>query len=183
MRFRISLLALTFSLSSGMACQKNAPQGNFEKPKAVEKTVVKEEKPGPAAAKATSAEDYASALKFTAEWDAEKKNVVIKANVKEGFHAYAPGEETSIPVSVTVKEDNGWKPEGALIAPAGIKKDLGDLGVSMVLQGDFTLAQNVKDGKGEVVGTFGCQICTAKSCDRPRQHPFKVATAAAAPTK
>ena len=112
MRFGISIIALTFSLSSGMACQKDAPQGEFEKPKVVEKTVVKEEKPAPAADKPTSAEDYAKALKFTAEWDAEKNNVVIKANVKEGFHAYAPGEETSIPVSVTVKEDNGWNAAG-----------------------------------------------------------------------
>jgi hypothetical protein len=176
MRIRFFVLALTFTLTTGMACQKDAPQGEFEKPKTVEKTVVKEEKP---AAKPTTAEDYAAALTFKAVWDADKNNVVIKANVKEGFHAYAPGEETSIPVSLTVKADNGWTAEGKLIAPTGTKKDLGDLGISMVLEGDFELAQKLKDGKGEINGTFGCQICTNKSCDRPRQHPFKVATAAA----
>jgi hypothetical protein len=177
MRLGFFILAMTFTLSSGMACQKNAPQGEFEKPKKVEKTIVKEEKP--AAAKPTTAEEYAAALTFKAVWDAEKNNVVIKANVKEGFHAYAPGEETSIPVSLTVKPENGWVSDGTLIAPAGIKKDLGDLGISMVLEGNFELAQKLKDGKDEISGTFGCQICTNKSCDRPRQHPFKVATAAA----
>ena len=105
--------------------------------------------------------------------------MVIKANVKEGFHAYAPGDEISIPVSLKVGEDNGWKSVGDPALPTGVKKDLGDLGVSFVLDGDFELSQAIKDGKGEIKGSFGAQICTDKACDRPRQHPFTVAMAQA----
>lgn len=179
MHFRWTILTIAISLGTGMACQKDAAKGDFAAPEKVTKTVVNEAPP-PAAPKATTTEEFQAALKYEASYDAASGKVVIKANVAEGFHAYAPGDEISIPVSLKVGEDNGWKAVGDPVLPAGKKKDLGDLGVSFVLDGDFELAQAVKDGKGEIKGTFGAQVCTEKACDRPRQHPFTVAVAEAA---
>ncbi|MBL91506.1 MAG: hypothetical protein CMH56_06800 [Myxococcales bacterium] len=180
MHFRWAVVVMAVSLGSGMACQKDAAKGKFEEPKKVTKTVVKEEAPPAPAAKATTTEEFQAALKYEASYDAAAGKVLIKANVAKGFHAYAPGDEISIPVSIKVGEDNGWKSVGEPTLPKGTKKDLGDLGVSFVLDGEFELSQAVKDGKGEIKGSFGAQICTDKACDRPRQHPFTVAVAAAA---
>lgn len=136
----------------------------------VEKQRTKDDKAGNN--KATP--DFEKALKLTPTFDKASGKVVVKLKVDEGFHAYAPGNEIGVPVDISVKDTGGWKMDGKDI-PAGVDKDLGELGKAKVLEGAFDLAAAVSGGKGEVEGSCMVQICTENVCDRPRQHAFKVA--------
>ena len=100
--------------------------------------------------------------------------MTVTLKIKPGFHAYAPGEPTGKPVELAV--DAPWTLEGAPTIPAGTTKDLGDLGTSVILEGDVALTAVVKGGSGDVKGTVSAQVCTDKACDRPKKHPFTVPT-------
>ena len=115
--------------------------------------------------------DFATAMKLTPKMEGGK--LTVQVALKDGYHAYAQGEEIGKPVAVSVKETGGWKADGAPELPTGKTKDLGELGKSQVLEGTFVLAQKCVGGTGELEGELEIQICTDNACDRPRKHAFK----------
>ena len=62
-----------------------------------------------------------------------------------------------------------------MVIPAGTKKDLGELGTSVILEGEIPMKAKLKGGGGAVSGTVEVQVCTDKACDRPRKHVFSIA--------
>ena len=120
------------------------------------------------------APDFATAIEIVPGFDKTSSKVTVMLKIKPGFHAYAPGESVGKPVELVV--DAPWAIDGAVQIPAGSKKDLGELGTSVILEGDVPLAVVVKGGTGEVSGTVMAQVCTDKACDRPKKHPFSVST-------
>ncbi|MFZ9886177.1 MAG: protein-disulfide reductase DsbD domain-containing protein [Myxococcota bacterium] len=122
--------------------------------------------------KAAAPPDFAGALRLTSSLQGDALRVDV--NLRPGFHAYAPGEEIGRPVSLVVKPDNGWQLEGTPAVPAGVTKDLGELGKSQVLEGDFSVTATVRGGSGALRGDLEIQVCTDNACDRPRKHSFEV---------
>ena len=121
--------------------------------------------------------DWASAFTVVPAYDQDNQSLLVLLKVKPGFHAYAPGEEGSKPVALTVTATNGWSIDGAVDIPAGQKKDLGELGTSVILEGDVPLKAKLKGGSGAIEGVLEVQVCTDKACDRPRKHPFTIPAA------
>lgn len=104
--------------------------------------------------------------------DKASGKLTVMLKIKPGFHAYAPGEEIGKPVELAVEAP--WTIEGPVQIPAGQKKDLGELGTSVILEGDVPLTATVKGGNGELKGAVSAQVCTDKACDRPKKHAFTV---------
>jgi DsbC/DsbD-like thiol-disulfide interchange protein len=115
---------------------------------------------------------FDDAVAIEPAFDKAGQKLVVTLKLKPGFHAYAPGEEIGKPVELAVEAP--WSVEGAVEMPAGKKKDLGELGTSVILEGDVPLTAVVKGGEGELKGTVTAQVCTDKACDRPRKHPFTI---------
>lgn len=170
MRFRAafvlpSMIATLFFVTG---CEES--QGGFGKPAIKDPGInVKESKQKPDAPP-----DFASAMTMRPSY--VNGELVVTVALKPGFHAYAPGEEIGRPVNLVVKEENGWKPEGAPEIPAGKTKDLGELGISKVLEGTFPVKAKVSGGTGAIAGELEIQVCTADACDRPRKHAFNTPT-------
>jgi len=120
--------------------------------------------------------NFADAMRVAPAYDAATGTLVVTLDIREGFHAYAPGEEIGKPVELKLAEGSAWAIEGAVSIPAGVKKDLGELGTSMILEGRVPVSAVVKGGSGEIAGAVEVQICTDNACDRPRKHPFTVPT-------
>lgn len=122
--------------------------------------------------------DFANALELAPSFDKATGKLTVTLKLKPGYHAYAPGEEIGKPVALSVDESKGgWKIDGAVNVPAGVKKDLGALGTSVILEGNVDVTATVKGGNGDLEGKLEAQVCTDKACDRPRPHAFKVPTA------
>ncbi|MDP2342012.1 MAG: protein-disulfide reductase DsbD family protein [Deltaproteobacteria bacterium] len=118
--------------------------------------------------------DWAGALTVVPAYDASTSTLLVVLKIKDGFHAYGPGEEVSKPVAMSVDAVNGWAVEGAVDIPAGKKKDLGALGTSVILEGDVPLKAKLSKGSGAISGVVEVQVCTDKACDRPKKHPFTI---------
>jgi hypothetical protein len=167
-RAQIPLFALCL-LTLVAACDGKPATGEFGEAKPVKDdgTVRKIDAP-------PAAPDFANALEVVPSFDKAASKVTVTLKIKPGFHAYAPGESTGKPVELAV--DAPWAVDGAVGIPAGTTKDLGDLGTSVILEGDVPVTAVVKGGAGEVKGTVTAQVCTDKACDRPKKHPFTVPT-------
>lgn len=165
MRFPLILSSSVLLLLA--ACTEGGDAGGFGKPEVKDPGVHNK----PTDDKRPEAPDFQNAMQMQPKVEGDQLTVSVA--LKEGYHAYAPGEETGKPVALTVKEANGWKAEGDAVLPEGKTKDLGELGKSQVLEGTFSLKQKVKGGDGEVEGELAIQICTDAACDRPRKHAFK----------
>jgi hypothetical protein len=166
MRFPMILTSCAL-LALAVSCTEGAEAGGFGKAEVKDPGVHNK----PTSDKRPEAPDFANAMQMQPK--VENGQLTVSVALKDGYHAYAPGEETGKPVGLVVKEANGWKTEGELEVPAGKTKDLGELGKSQVLEGAFELKQKVTGGTGEVEGELAIQICTDAACDRPRKHPFK----------
>lgn len=164
---RASFGIVTALVMATAACSA-PPDDGFGKAKPVTDTGMVGKPPPPP----DVAPDWASAFEIVPSFDAATSTVTVNLKIKPGFHAYGPGEEVSKPVGMSVKPTNGWALDGTVQIPAGVKKDLGALGTSVILEGDVPLQAKVKGGTGVVEGTVEVQVCTDKACDRPRQHPF-----------
>lgn len=160
------------TLCSGLvACSNPAAEGGFGEPKPVKDDgMITKPQPIPEAAP-----DWASALAIEPRYDAEKKLLTVLLRIKPGFHAYGPGEEVSKPVAFALKEGGSWRVDGAVQIPAGVKKDLGALGTSVIVEGDVAITATLVPGTGPIEGVVEAQVCTDKACDRPRKHPITVA--------
>ncbi|MBM4282097.1 MAG: hypothetical protein FJ137_15500 [Deltaproteobacteria bacterium] len=175
MRRLVRTLVLTVLSSSALlsallgACAQPAADGGFGEPKPVKDdgmigrpTIV--EQPV----------NWDTALAIAPAFDAASSTLTVTVQLKPGFHAYGPGEEVSKPVGLVVDGTHGWIVDGAVDIPAGQKKDLGELGTSVILEGSIPLKAKLKGGKGAVAGVVEVQVCTDKACDRPRKHHFTV---------
>jgi hypothetical protein len=118
--------------------------------------------------------NWEGALKIVPTFDASTSTLAVTVALRPGFHAYGPGEEVSKPIALSVDGTNGWVIDGAVQIPAGTKKNLGELGTSVILEGVVPLTAKLKGGSGNVSGTVEVQVCTEKACDRPRKHPFQL---------
>jgi hypothetical protein len=117
---------------------------------------------------------WESALDMVPAFDPATSTVTVTLKLQPGFHAYGPGEEVSKPVAMTIDSVNGWLVDGAVQIPAGTKKNLGELGTSVILEGDVPLRAKIKGGTGAINGVVEVQVCTEKACDRPRKHTFSI---------
>jgi hypothetical protein len=161
-------LLLAFTVLS-VACQEDP--GGFGDPKKQghsDQPMDKTEKP-PA-----PPPDFGKALQLQPAFDKATGQLTVVMKLAPGFHAYAPGEAIGKPVELAVGPDNGWMVDGAPVVPAGKTKDLGELGKSMILEGDVPLTATVKGGQGPIVGAVKAQVCTDSACDRPKTHAFSV---------
>lgn len=164
----VAALAAVAMLAS---CTRGAPaEGSFGEPQKVKDdgSVRKIDAPPPPPL-------FDGALTVVPAYDKVSGKLTVLLRIKPGFHAYAPGEEIGKPVSLAV--DAPWAVDGAVEIPAGKKKDLGQLGTSVILEGDVTLGAQLKGGIGNVKGAVTAQICTDTACDRPKKHVFLVPTA------
>jgi hypothetical protein len=163
----VALAALALPLLV-VACEK-APEGEFGDAKKTKDdgTVRKIDAP-------PEAPKFDEAVSVAPAFDKGTGKLTVTLKLKPGFHAYAPGETIGKPVELAVEAP--WTVDGAVQIPAGQKKDLGDLGTSVILEGDVPLTAVVKGGSGEVKGVVTAQVCTDKACDRPKKHPFSVPT-------
>jgi hypothetical protein len=165
----LSAVLATLALTLVVACDAKSPEGDFgpAKPVKDDGTVRKIDAP-------PAAPDFANAVEVVPAFDKATSKVTVTLKIKPGFHAYAPGEPTGKPVELAV--DAPWTVEGAPTIPAGTTKDLGELGKSVILEGDVPLTAVVKGSGTELKGTVSAQVCTDKACDRPKKHPFTVPT-------
>jgi hypothetical protein len=151
------------------ACQDPAAEGDFGQPRPVKddgrigRPVMVDQPPR-----------WEQALAVVPSFDAATSTVTVTLKLQPGFHAYGPGEEVSKPVAMTIDPVRGWVVDGVVQIPPGTKKNLGELGTSVILEGDVPLSAKVKGGTGAVSGTVEVQVCTDKACDRPRKHVFSV---------
>ena len=163
----IVCVAASFFALGSAGCDK-AP-GEFEDTrKADNGTLVKPP------AEPVRAPAFDAAFTVTPRFDKATSTVVVTLAIAPGFHAYAAGEEVGKPVELVVAPKNGWQLDGAAQIPAGTKKDLGDLGTSMILEGEVQVKAKVKGGSGDIAGELRVQVCTDGACDRPRSHPFTI---------
>ncbi|MDA0713294.1 MAG: hypothetical protein O2897_04825 [bacterium] len=117
-------------------------------------------------------DNFANAFTWQSEFDNDKSIFWIKVQLRDGFHAYAPGEEIGKPVGIEILDFNGWRMNGEAILPIGKTTSLGELGNSQVLENNFGVGAKVIGGKGNLQGIFKMQLCSNTSCDRPREYPF-----------
>lgn len=114
--------------------------------------------------------DFANSFSISSEFVDELSQFNVTIHLKDNLHAYAIGEKTGKPVDLKISDLNGWATDGDLKIPAGHKKKIGELGESVVLEGDVTLSQKLKKGSGRGEAQLYLQVCTALACDRPRIH-------------
>lgn len=118
--------------------------------------------------------DFGKALQLAPAFDKATGTLTVVLKLAPGFHAYGPGEQIGKPVELNVAPQNGWLVDGAPVVPPGKTKDLGELGKSVILEGDVPLTAVVKGGQGSIVGEVKAQVCTDSACDRPKAHKFEV---------
>src|SRR5262245_14112752 len=170
------LLLIPFALAVLTACppSPDKAEGDFGPGKPVTNNGTLGNKPI-VEAPPSGAPDFEHAVDVAPAFDKATGKLTVTLKMKPGVHAYAPGEEIGKPVELAV--DAPWTVDGAVQIPAGTKRDLGDLGKSVILEGDVPLTAVVKGGTGDVKGTVTAQVCTDKACDRPKKHPFSVPAA------
>ncbi len=153
-----------------LGCPAPANDGDFGQAKPVKNDGMVQ-KPAPVEA---APPDWTAALTVVPAFDASTSTLLVVLKIKDGFHAYGPGEEVSKPVALSVDADHGWIIDGAVDIPSGKKKDLGALGTSVILEGEVPLKAKLKAGSGAISGVVEVQVCTDKACDRPKKHPFTI---------
>jgi hypothetical protein len=167
---RFACVACVVAALAAAGCPAATGEGDFGKAKPLTNDGMVT-KPGPVEA---GPPDWAGALTLVPAYDASNGTLLVMLKIKDGFHAYAPGEEVSKPVAMTIDAANGWAVDGVVDIPAGKKKDLGALGTSVILEGDVPLKAKLTKGSGAISGVVEAQVCTDKACDRPKKHPFTI---------
>ncbi len=167
-----SFLALLFLMSIPFAVGCEPTKGGFGEGEVKDKSGMVH-KP---IAEPAEAPDFKKAFKMMPSFDKASQEIRVQLDLQKGFHAYAAGETIGKPVQLVLDASGGWELDGAVVVPAGKKKDLGDLGESVILEGSVPISAKLKNGKGVVSGKLLVQVCTDTACDRPRPHVFNVAT-------
>lgn len=118
--------------------------------------------------------DFEKACTVNLELAENKRKLLVHVQLQKGFHAYGEKEKIGRPVRLRVKPNRGWEIEKGPILPKGRIKNLGTLGKSHVIEGDFTIEAWLKKGCGPINGELDIQICTDSFCDRPKTRRFVV---------
>jgi len=126
------------------------------------------------ACEAGNRQTLGDAATFAPAYDKKTKILSVHVKLRDGLHAYAPGETIGKPVTLVVKPQNGWKASGDVQLPKGKEKNLKTSGKSVIIEGDFDVKTHVEGGRGPVLGELHLQVCSEDACDRPRIHPFEV---------
>ena len=162
-------LPLILILGVFAACNKAKEGGGVQ----IEKKPIKEHVQEAKKDAHNAAPEFETAVTVQGAYDATLQKIVAHVQVAEGYHAYAPGTELGVPVSLQVSNENGWALDGDIDIPNGEIKDLA-VGVSNVIEGAFDITAKVKNGKGPIMAEARIQVCTEKVCDRPRNYKFSV---------
>ncbi len=128
-----------------------------------------------------AAPDFTTAFKHAVRWDSGKSALVVDVSIAPGFHAYTTGETTGKPLLVEILADSDMVANGEVEYPKGVEKDL-PIGKSVIVEGKAAITAPVKakdaaSASKKAKGTLRYQVCTEKTCDRPRTAPFEVDTA------
>lgn len=118
----------------------------------------------------TESVDFDKSFSISSQFDDVTSEFNITIHLGESLHVYAPGEKIGKPVKLEITDLNGWQRDGQVVAPPGKPKDLGNLGTSIVLEGDVRLSQKLKKGRGKGEALLHLQVCSTTACDRPRVH-------------
>lgn len=169
----VFVLGTTLGVSA-FGCSGSSSGGGFKEEKQVNKSRIEKNNAKEAKKEEEAPTSFIGSVALDPKYDKASNTLTVTLNLKKGFHAYAAGEEIGMPVKMTVAQTGGWKVEGEPNIPAGKKKDLGELGTSMILEGNVPVTAKVVGGEGPIEGEMKVQVCTEKACDRPRTHKFKI---------
>jgi hypothetical protein len=122
----------------------------------------------------TESPDFEKNFSISAEFIDATSQLEITIHLNDSLHAYAPGEKIGKPVKLDIRAQNGWAADGPTIIPDGKRKKIGDLGESVVLEGDVRLRQKLKRGSGKGEALLQLQVCSYTTCDRPRVHSLPI---------
>ena len=103
---------------------------------------------------------------ITYRFNHQTSELTIKVKLKEGMHAYAPGEPVGKPIELIIEPKNKWELDGPATLPSGNPKHL--------LNQAFEIKAKLKNGSGPIFGIFKMQLCSDSSCGRPQDYPFKI---------
>ena len=173
-RFGLLIVATMIAVAVLPACSDSGSGGGFKEEKQVVKSRIEKNNAKEAAKPPEAPTSFDDSVRVTPAYDTATNTLTVTLAIREGFHAYAEGEEIGMPVKMVIEEKNVWKVEGPTNLPAGKKKDLGELGTSMILEGTVPVSAKVVGGKGPIEGALKVQVCTNESCDRPRTHDFRI---------
>jgi len=120
--------------------------------------------------------DFENSFLLKTSFDKQSNKANIKIILKDGYHAYAPGEQVGKPVQIVVNPENGWQLQKPVEMPAGKEKNLGSLGKSYIYEKELNLECFVHSGKGDLVLNLNLQICSESACDMPRVHNLRMKT-------
>ncbi len=94
----------------------------------------------------------------------------VEIDLKDGLHAYGPGEKIGKSLDLTIAPDGGWKALEAPKLPEAKLKNLSGLGSSTILENKFEITQKLHRGSAPGKAFLFLQVCTDSMCDRPRTH-------------
>lgn len=114
--------------------------------------------------------DFSDSYHINTSYTTKDSLLRIDVELKKGIHAYALGEKIGKPISLEVINKNGWVANDDAILPKGLRKNLGSLGSSMVLENQFSIEQKLIKGKGHGIALLHMQVCSDNTCDKPRSH-------------
>jgi hypothetical protein len=118
--------------------------------------------------------DFDKGFSISSEFVDATSQFEIMIHLNDSMHAYAPGEKIGKAIKLEITDQNGWSAEGPVVIPNGKKKKLGELGESIVLEGDINLRQKLKRGSGKGEALLHLQVCANSICDRPRVHRLPI---------
>lgn len=128
--------------------------------------------PSPEGAEAPEeAPDFEDAIEIEPSFDG--RTVTMHIRLKEGFHAYAPGEKTGRPIRFEPAKGTVWS-HGEAKYPEGKKKQT-SMGPSVIIEKEAEASLPVSTtapAPGPVKGRFHYQVCTDRACDRPRNLEY-----------
>lgn len=121
--------------------------------------------------------DFANSFAVETRYNKAEQALTVLLRLQPGYHAYAPGEKVGVPLAVVMQSQGGWRVRQPPRIPPGQKKDLGELGISLVLTGDVQVVvrlEKLKADAGPIEGVLKVHVCTNGACGFPQEHPFVV---------
>lgn len=121
--------------------------------------------------------DFANSFAVETRYDKAEQTLTVLLRLQPGYHAYAPGEKVGVPLDVVIQSQDGWRVRQPPQIPPGQKKDLGELGTSLVLTGDVPVVVRLEKRKadaGPIEGIVKVHVCADGACGFPQEHRFVV---------
>ena len=109
---------------------------------------------------------------FKAKYKKKYKKILINIKLDKGYHAYSNGEKIGKVIDLKILSKNGWRIVDGPFLPNGYEKDIGYLGKSIILEGEFLIFAYIEGGEGAIFGNLLMQICTNNNCYTPKSYKF-----------